>query len=117
MLTRDAILAATSIRREVVEVPEWGGQVLVRGLTGTERDQLEAGTLKGIGKNAQADMRNFRARLAALSICDETGKRLFSDSDIAALGQTSAAALDRVADAAMRLSGIKAEAVEDAEKN
>src|SRR5258707_11983730 len=40
-LSRDAILEAKD--REVVEVdcPEWGGSVLVRGMSGKERDMFE----------------------------------------------------------------------------
>ena len=42
-LTRDQILAVSDIQTEEVHVPEWGGTVLVRGLTGAERDEFEAG--------------------------------------------------------------------------
>ena len=41
-LNREAILAAEDLPRELVEVPEWGGAVYVRALTGAERDQFEA---------------------------------------------------------------------------
>ena len=34
LLTRDAILAAADIQTETVPVPEWGGEVAVRPLTG-----------------------------------------------------------------------------------
>ena len=37
MLTRKQILECADIPTEIVKVPEWGGEVLVKGLTGAER--------------------------------------------------------------------------------
>ncbi len=42
LLTKDDILGADDLATEDVEVPEWGGCVRVRALTGTERDAFEA---------------------------------------------------------------------------
>jgi hypothetical protein len=58
-------------------------------------------------------MENVRARLAAASIVDENGARMFSDEEIEALGGKSAMALDRVFKAAQRLSGLAPEDVEE----
>jgi len=63
------------------------------------------------------NLANVRARLCAISIVDETGKRMFSDEDVRALGRKSAAALDRVFAAAQRLSGLTDEDVEELAKN
>jgi hypothetical protein len=41
-LTRDAILQAPDLQGEDVAVPEWGGTVRVRGLSGAQRDAYEA---------------------------------------------------------------------------
>lgn len=104
LLSREQILAAQDIRSENVPVPEWGGTVMVRGLTGRARDALEARftDAKGvIDRKAQSD---FRAAFAAMTIVDESGDRLFSDDDIKALGEKSSVALQRVFDAAVRLS-------------
>ena len=40
MLTREQILGLSDLPREEVRIPEWGGVVFVRALTGSERDQL-----------------------------------------------------------------------------
>ena len=37
-LSRDAILQREDIKTEDVEVPEWGGTVRVRGMSGVQRD-------------------------------------------------------------------------------
>lgn len=111
MLTRDQILMCDDLPRETVQVPEWGGEVQVRTMTGADRDTFEASL---IGKEGRLE--NVRARLVSLALCDELGVRLFNDSDVIALGQKSAKALDRVFTVAQRLNGIGADQV-DAAKN
>ena len=111
ILSKDAILAADDLPRETVSVPEWGGEVLVRTMSGTDRDAFEASLLEKDGR-----MENVRARLVALTLCDFQGDRLFDDSEIAALGRKSARALDRVFSVAQRLNGIGVEQVDAAKK-
>jgi len=106
LLTRETILAADDLGRELVNVPEWGGDVYVRGLTGKERDAFEAGMIDQRGKSQTVNLQNIRAKLAGLSICDESGKRIFTDADLAALAGKSAVALNRVFEVARRLSGL-----------
>ena len=111
ILSKDAILAAEDLPRETVSVPEWGGQVLVRTMSGTDRDAFEASLLAKDGR-----MENVRARLVALTLCDTEGDRLFDDSEITALGRKSARALDRVFSVAQRLNGIGVDQVDVAKK-
>jgi len=102
---------------EIVEVPEWGGSVKVKALTGSERDKYESDSLTGRGRNRDINLANIRARLVALTVIDDNGKPLFSSIDIAALGGKSAKALDRIFDVAQRLSGISEEDIEELAKN
>lgn len=106
LLGREDILQADDILTEDVAVPEWGGTVRVRGLTGAERDGFEADSVRGKGKNTSVNLANLRARLVALAVVDEHGNRLFGPADVAALGRKSAAALTRVYEVATRLSGL-----------
>ena len=117
LLSRDAIFAADDTAREYVNVPEWGGRVLVRGLTGDERDHFEGSIITGKGKNREVNIRSLRAKLVAMSIIHEDGRRMFADSDVARLGQKSAAALQRVYDVASRLSGLSEADAEELAKN
>ena len=111
-LNKAAILAADDLPRESVTVPEWGGEVLVRTMTGTERDAFETSLLE-----KDKRMENMRARLVSLTLCDETGERMFSDDEVTALGKKSAIALDRVFAVAQRLNGIGAGAVDTAKND
>lgn len=117
LLTRDDILQAPDIQKETVEVPEWGGSVLVRGMTGLERDNFEQELVTRKGKHTSFNWSNVRAKTVALCVIDENGRRMFSDSDVEALGQKSAAGLERVFDVARRLSGLSDSDVEELEKN
>ena len=117
LLTRDQILKAEDIEEKYVEVPEWGGKVLVRGLTGKERDAYEKSLVEGKGKNKQINMDNARAKLVAITVVDENRKPIFTKDDIEALGKKSGRALSRVWVAATELSGIGEEELEELTKN
>lgn len=113
-LKRDDILKAQDILTEKVPVPEWGGDVCVKGMTGTERDAFESSIVSSNGKKTSVNMVNIRAKLAAQTICDENGERLFTDADdVKVLGAKSATALQRVFEVAQRLSGIGDDAIQE----
>lgn len=114
MLSKQDILKADDSKAIEVEVPEWGGTVIVGTMSGFARDQFEAAI---IGKNGGANMVNIRAKLAASTLQDEKGNLLFSDKDVASLGKKSAAALDRVFEAAQKLNRITEADVEELAKN
>jgi hypothetical protein len=116
LLSRTAILAAEDIQYELVEVPEWGGTVRVRSLTGTERDQYDAESwsMTHGGKDAQAALTDFRVRRVARAIVDEDGASMFGAADIAALGRKNGAVIDRLDDVVTRLSGMDDKAVKAA---
>lgn len=111
-LTAADILAANDEVREQVEVPEWGGYVWVRGLTGAERDAFEASILEGRGRNRQVNLKNFRAKLVAVSAIDRNGNRLFDAAQVEALGKKNARALQRVFDKAQELAGLNEQDVD-----
>lgn len=112
---RDRILGASDIRRESVRVPEWDVVVEVRGLTGSQRAKLMK---NGFDARGGADFEKLYPELLIASTFDpETGEQVFSEADRESLNGKSGAALERVAQAAMRISGLSPDAVEEAEKN
>jgi hypothetical protein len=113
ILTKKDILTADDIKRELVTVPEWGGDVLVRGMTGAERDKFESGIREQKNNGFVLNLANVRAKLSSLTICDEDGKRLFSEQDVQALSGKSASALQRIFAVAQKLSGIGDEDVQE----
>jgi hypothetical protein len=117
MSLRDSILAADDSPRVKVPCSEWGTDVFVRTLSASERDRFESDTLVKRGKVREANLLNLRARLVALTVCDENGVRVFSDSDVEALSAKSSKVLDRLFAVAKDLSGMTDADVEEQVKN
>jgi hypothetical protein len=117
LLGKEQILAAKDLQYEDIEVPEWGGTVRVRVMTGSERDSFEQSIMKTEGKEIVRDMANMRAKLLVRTICDENNKRIFTDKEINLLGEKSASGLEKVFEVAQRLNKLGATSVEEAEKN
>ena len=115
-LTKDAILSAQDLKTERVSVPEWGGEVSVRTMTGTERDEIEAETLQSAG-DIKTRYHNLRSRVLVRVLVDDNGKRLFGDDEIDALGGKSTASLDRLFAVAQRLNALTEQDVEALLKN
>ena len=121
-LSREDILNAQDQETEDIEVPQWGGSVTIRSLTGTERDHYES-TLVSYQRDAQGrpqvkaiELDNLRARLISLVAIDDKGARLFTTADVLALGEKNANALDLLFQAAQTLSRLTAPAIEAAKE-
>lgn len=122
-LTRDGILAADDVQKEKVPVPEWGDEVIIRGLTGDELDAFQGSvrqfrpTFDGKGMEAVLVQEGMRAKLLVKCLVDEAGERLFTDQDAPALGAKNGAVIDRLYDVAARLSGLSDEEKAELEGN
>ncbi len=112
-LTKGAINAASDLTKELVAVPEWGGEVWVRVMDGTDRDSLETSCQSKEDEPAA----NFRAKVLVRSLCASDNTRLFEDDDAEALGKKSIVALERVFEVATRINALSAKVVEDVAKN
>jgi len=110
------ILQAPDLPTQRVAVPEWGGEVLMRGMTGTERDAIEQSVLTKDGKGV-GDVTGLRARVVACCVVDEHGQRLFQKGDVERLGAKSATVLQRLFEVAQQLSGLSPADVAELEKN
>lgn len=113
-LTAEQLLAADELAVVKIYVPEWGGNVYLRQIAGYERDSFEASCQE---RKGQPKLGNFRARFAALVLCDADGKRMFTPAQAVFLGKKNAKALDRIFDEGSRLNGIGERDVEELEKN
>lgn len=113
-LSKDALTAAAGkLPVERVDLPEIGGHVYVRGMSGVERDNWERSLVVGKGRRRDYNLDNVRARLAARTICDEQGARLFSDADADTLGTIRVDCLNRIFEVAQRLSGVSDQDVDE----
>lgn len=110
-LSKEDILA-TTLPSETVDVPEWGGKIILRGITATERDDYEQ-AMVDMSPNgsvtAKRRLYNVRASLVVRCIVNEQGEREFSDSDAEKLGAKDAAVINRLWDVCRRLCGMSTE--------
>ena len=115
MLTKEQVLQADDIVTEAVPVPEWGGEVQIKALTGSQLDRFEQEMTKSRDKDGIID--NLRARWAAKCMVGEDGKTMFGIEEIVLLGKKSGRVLDRIFDACMRINGKDEKYIKELEKN
>lgn len=117
ILTREQIVKADDLEKETVFIEVWNGEVIVRTMTGAERDSYEDSLFETKGANRKVNYANMRAKLVARCLVDESGKRLFADKEIAALGEKNSNALDTLYTVAAKLNGIGPKEEEELVKN
>lgn len=108
MIGRSEILAADDLKDRVVEVPEWGGAVRIKAMSGVERDRFEK---MAIARKRGDTIENegLRAELLAMTLVDDDGVLLFTADDIAELNKKSGQVLDRLATIAGEVNGLGAD--------
>ncbi|MGW2985463.1 hypothetical protein [Streptomyces goshikiensis] len=119
LLTRAQIDTAEDRVFEDIEVPEWGGEVRLLALSGTERDAYEASMVRvgTTGKVAGVNLLDASARLLAKCLVGEDFERLYTDKEVAALGARNGKVVKRLYARAQKISGLGKDAVEDAAGN
>lgn len=105
VLSASDILAVDDAVTRTVPVPEWGGDVVIKAMTGTERDAFEA----SLWVNGKMDRSNYRSRALVKVLVTEGGARLFTDVQATDLGKRNAGVIDRLYDIAGALSGLNDE--------
>ena len=114
MLSKEQILNARDREIVKVEVPEWGGSIYLKSLSGSDRDEFESISVQA---NEKKNWKNIRAQLLVYTITDESGNKLFEKKDIEKLGAKSGKVLDRLFVESQKLSKIRNEDIEGLEKN
>lgn len=120
MFDKKALFTLNDRKIEKVECPEWGelGQhIYVRTMSGSARDSYEMAIHNASVEDENGMMYNMRAMMAVAVCCDKDGNLLFEPSDAKALGEKSAAVLDRIFDVGKRLSKMSSKDVEEMEKS
>lgn len=115
MSLRDQILSAADLTTELVDVPEWGVTVEVKTMTGAERARIMQVAADGGGK---VDFEKVYPDIVIGCTYDPTtGERVFDWPDREALMSKSGAAIDRIAQVGLRLSGFTDGAADAAGKD
>jgi len=116
LLSKDAILKADDLPFRDIDVPEWGGVVRVGTMTAGDRDAFEASIYEGDGDKVKINRNDFRAKLLARALKDESGARLFSDKEIQAISAKSAKVVQKLFEVAQDMNGLSQSVQDDLEK-
>lgn len=115
MSLREKILNADDISSEIIEVPAWGVTVEVRSMDGRSRTRLLKTASDADGN---IDMEVVYPEMILLCCFDpETGERIFEESDRDAVLSKAAGPVELLALAAMRVSGMSSDSVDEAGKD
>jgi len=102
ILSAEDILAADDLKSAEVNVPEWGGKVLIRPMTA---DQAVIFTdLQG------EDKKHSAVKATALCVVDAEGKPLFTEMQAKKLRSKSLAAFMRIQRVILKINGMTEEA-------
>jgi hypothetical protein len=114
-LSKDQIFGAADSDVIEIDIPEWGGSIKLKPMTGEQRAGYEFWAATASKKNS--DFRGIRERTIIACAVDDAGEPLFSADDLATLAKKNAVILDRLSVECQRISGLLADDVEEAAKN
>lgn len=121
VVTADEFLTSPALERpkEDVPVPELGeGKVIpVWGMTPRERTEWEDSMSRSSKTQLAKKKKEIRERWVVECCRDDAGTRLFTLAQLEQLGQRSAVVVERLVNAALRLSGATNEDIEKLVKN
>lgn len=110
---KQQILSAQNLRREAVEVPEWGVTVTVQEPDAEALEWFYYVAAKDSAASAEERV-TFRTRIVARCLLDEDGNKMFTPEELLKCGGQ---AVMRVYRAVEKLSVVNVEAQEELEKN
>lgn len=118
MLDKTTILSKLrppQLKTSTLNLPELGGSILVRELTGSERDQLDALNMER--KNIGDFLTKRTIHLVSCGVIDEKGNSVFNVKEVEELHSTNAPTLQKIEKRISELSGITKADQEQTEKN
>ena len=103
MLSKEQLLAKRKFKTITLDVDELGGQVCLREMSGTQRDQFELSL-----READESSSSVRALFVSFHLCDADGELFeFSDAEREQLGDNGpGSVLDFLFDKCRELSGM-----------
>jgi len=114
ILTKRDVLKQKTLKTETVDIPEWGGSLIVQEMTAAQRDSFEDWVLsKGDDKSSKGT----RVAIIINTVVDENGKPFFTDLDALELGKKPGIIIDRIASVGLRLSGMSEGSIKEEVKN
>ena len=121
MLTVETVSKAQDIKEQELELKEWEGSLIVRGMSSIVHEQLTSSCTEGPIGNRQFNMVGYQAKVAILCSYDgfakDGGKPIFEKKHLTMLMEKASGPVAAIANLAHELSGIGKDAVKKALEN
>ena len=116
IINRDQALKADDLRRDKVEIPEWGGDLYVREITGAESLVFDSWMAENKDNKKVLGV-GWHPIMVMLCACDDKGKRIFQDDDLELLKGKNKVVISRIAEKAIKINKMGADEIEEETKN
>lgn len=114
MNLRETILSADDLGSEIINVPEWGVTVEIRGLTVEQR----AHVMETAYIDDKIDSVKLNRELIITCLYDpETGERIFTNADGDVIIKKNSGVVESLCKIASKLSGLAPDSQKESEKN
>lgn len=112
MLTKEQLLKTVKRPSVKVEMPEFGGEILLRGISAGELMTFQKSIEKPSKKNGEfeIDRETFGPKLLVRCIVDKDGNRVFADEEWESFNGWPVSAFQRATAAALKLNGYSGSA-------
>lgn len=108
---------SVKLKPEQLEIPEWGGFIYIRPITLEEQGKLADLGAKYEKANNQARLKECTLSLIEWTVVEEDGSPTFTHQEVAQLCKAQAAAILRIQENVLKISGLTEEARKNLEKN
>ena len=118
-MTREEILNSKCFGTKGIDVPDFG-KVNIRKWSGNDRAKFLQASITVDSGNVDVKYEKIfdnMSLVVALSLCDESGKRLFKDDEIGLVGELNADVIQTIYQESLILNSLVQKSVEEAAKN
>lgn len=106
------------IEVQPVDLPEYGGSVYVRVMSGTERDRFDSEIVRRKHLLGDKFTEGIRGLIVAATVCDANGALQFALDEAEIIGHVfPSPILNRIVNVARKLNAMGSDAVEEAKGN
>lgn len=117
-LTREQILSNKSFRSKTIEIPEWGGEVRLKAMSGADREAMESVVYEDVGGKLQMKKGvSYMAEMLLRTWCDDDGNLLFKPDEINLIQEKDSVILARIFKVAAEVNGLSGDEEKVIEKN
>lgn len=114
LLSKDQILGKEDRAHKEVDVPEWGGAVLVRPISAKDQGRFEAKMYEANKSGGTKALETVKCDLVAMCVVDEAGEPMFTAKE---LFERSASAVNHLFNECRKVNGMSEEDIEELEGN